>query len=192
MKIPKLNSQFKRCRLCGSPVIKTTSPITVIKKLTKGIFISVILFTSMLGMCGIYNTIIIGTYGDTDRLLTLGGFYSVAIEFENLLTSNEEKQTLTKIANNLTNGCEDDICKTNKIYQHLVEFKYEEGSNTNALQIWREKEGDCDEMSNLLSSLLRTQGIKSDVVCNSHHCWTMVNLPSGKMQIDLTRQMEFK
>ena len=66
-------------------------------------------------------------------------------------------------------------------------FDYESGSNTNPIDIWKDKKGDCDEMSSLYIALLKSSGINSMLQCTSNHCYTIIKLEDMNILADLTK-----
>jgi hypothetical protein len=84
----------------------------------------------------------------------------------------------------LVSGCIEEECKARKIYESLSKFEYEPGTEINPEKVWTDKSGDCDEISYLFMSLLKTEGIKSKMQCNHNHCWLIIFLQDKKILVD--------
>ncbi len=146
-----------------------------------------VLINAVFGGAGFYNFIVGEVYDNPDLLVSIGGMSSFMINLKDNFQSQAERDSLREIALNLSRGCEEDRCKAVKIFLHLLSFKYENGESHNPLKIWEEKEGDCDEMSYLYHSLLKSLDIKSRVMCSATHCWVIIKLENQKIMADITK-----
>lgn len=94
----------------------------------------------------------------------------------NSITENRE---LYKLANTLTQNCTSHNCKVQNILNYVTNIPYK----VNQYQAHSPKRtlhnnfGDCDDKSNLLSSLLHEINIKSYFVLVPKHIFTIVQLP---------------
>jgi len=174
------------CSKCNEIILKKRTPI---KLIIKEIFIVFILITSIIGTLGIYNFLVGGIYENPDLMFSIGGINSFILNFKSHFQSNNQ---LKEIAQNLTSSCEDDYCKVKAIYEHLLTFDYRDENatrtNSHSLMIWESKEGDCDELSYLLNSLLSELKINSVMQCTQSHCYSIVKLKDKKILIDVVQQ----
>lgn len=175
-----------KCPKCGNLVLRKRGIKFFIKNTTIAVLYVFLFLTSIIGALSIYNFVVVGIYDDPNIMFTVGGLYSTLTSWDNKLMSIENKTILNGIANNLTEGCYTKKCKIKKVYDHLITFNFDEGSDAhNPLKIWLAEEGDCDEISNLAIVLLGTQNIKGHLVCNNVHCWTVFNADKEKILADM-------
>lgn len=153
----------------------------------KRFLIFLILFTSLMGSTGLYNFIVGNVWENPNQMLQLGESYAFFNNFRSNFQSEETKDKLTEISNELTEDCNNDECKARIIYNELITFDYlsENATNLNPIKTWESKKGDCDMMSYLYISLLKNQGIKSRLSCTQNHCWNIVYLEDKKVIADI-------
>lgn len=151
----------------------------------KFLFLTFLCLTSLFGTTALYNLVSGGIYENYyDILSSVGGFYATIINVKSNFKSNDE---LKEIAINLTKECEDDYCKSKKIYNHLLTFNYELGTNLNAYEVYKEGEFDCDEGSYLLKIMLSKVGVDSIIQCIQDHCYLIIKLEEINILADLTQ-----
>jgi len=182
--------KYKRikCKKCGSLMIKPRGIKVLVKRVAIITSLFFLFFTSLIGILSAYNFIVVGIYDNTDTMFSLGGVHSFRTFLQSKSMSDENKTDLTEIASNLTKGCKTEKCKITKVYNHLITFNYDVGADINSLNIWNEKEGDCDEVSNLMIELLKTLGIKGHLSCTITHCWAVFNADKEKVIADVTSE----
>ncbi len=109
-----------------------------------------------------------------------------------LTSSKEDKALLRDFAIETTKDCKTDKCKARKLYDILVdEWNYERGMDINPVNIFKEKSGDCDEMSILYIDLLEKLDIDAIIKCTPTHCWNVVKLEDKALHVDIV-QFVFK
>ncbi len=140
----------------------------------------------VIGSTSTINFIITAVYDEPGLIFSYGGSLAFIDNVRKELQTGENGERLEQIAKDLVKGCDDDFCKAKTIFDHLDDFNYEEGNDPSPLNIWDEKEGDCDEVSYLYISLLDQLDIKTFMQCNDNHCWVIVKLDDKKIKADLT------
>lgn len=171
------------CKKCNYVDIEQRTAKKVVKKVFKSIFTILIIITSLIGATGIYNFVIgIGYNNNPNLMFSIGGAYAFVTNFRQTFQSNNE---IHDIALNLTSQCSDDYCRAKAVYDTLLTFDYEQGTDLNPLDIWHDKKGDCDEISNLNVALLKSLHIKSEMQCSDFHCWSLTNLGDKKVLEDI-------
>lgn len=158
--------------------IKNSSIFTL--KVIIGVF-------TMIGILAVYNTSIDNNYLTWNHQLTMGGLGSFFMNnFGQIGVNKSNSKEFLIIAENLSKGCSTNTCKSKKIYNYITQnFVYEVGSDMNPMDIWRDKSGDCDELSLLYLTLLREINIDSYTQCNSNHCWNIIHTDEKTIVVDL-------
>jgi len=181
------------CPNCGNIQLEQKTWKKRIFECIKKIFLIFVIFTSMIGATGLYNQIKTNVYEDFELTYTgLGQFYAFVTNFQSNFRYGEETKELKQIAEDLTKDCEqeDEYCKAIRIYEELYDFdyKWENATDLNPMHIWEAREGDCDQVSILLKTLLDFVSVDSLLSCNKNHCWVIIHLKNPKKTIraDLT------
>ncbi|UCF11913.1 MAG: hypothetical protein JSW06_07675 [Thermoplasmatales archaeon] len=142
--------------------------------------------TYTLNDSGVNNEIVY--YDDIDPIVQKAEPY-----IEKIVTDDTE---LRNYANSLIINCdsEDRECQVNAIYRHIVEnFNcINDSGNIGSLQTpqetIQEKEGTCEDLSILLSSLLENIGIKTYLVLSEDHVYPMAHDIDPKKLWDFVEQ----
>lgn len=138
--------------------------------------------TSLFGTLAIYNFVAGNVYEDPDLLISLGGAYSFIEDFRGQF---QESDYFHSITGKIVSGCISEECMAKHIFKNLSYFSYEPGEDSNPVTIWKEKAGDCDEMSYLYMTMLKAEGINSRVQCNHNHCWNIIFLGEKRIIADI-------
>ncbi len=179
-------TKLKYCKNCQRIYHEKRTIKKRIFKVIKFTFIIFILITSIFGSTALYNFISGGIYENPNLTISISSFYAFVLN--NLIIPIQSNNELKEIALDLTKNCPDDYCKTKKIYDHLLTFEYEKGSNPeNPLEIYKEKSGDCDELSYLFKSLLDQLNIKSVLQYEPKHAYLIIKLDKMNILADLTK-----
>lgn len=171
------------CRKCGKKQSK-------IKRFLWLTFLLYLGITSIIGTLGLYNIIThdVNDGYDSDKEDKLSGLAAPILNIK-LLFQGENK-VLENYAKDITKECETDNCKAKKIYLDLVKnWDYELGEEIDEMKIFYDREGDCDEMTNLYISILKTINIKARASCSITHCWSVVYLDDQKIKADITKRV---
>ena len=175
-----------QCRSCGYEHIERKTIKQRVLRMFVFFVIGIIALTSLLGTTAFYNFVAGGVYEKPDMVVSIGGLYSSVLNFKSNFKTGDEAELKT-IALDITKGYEGDYNKSKAIYDYLVDnFRYEKGTNTNPIEIWYEKEGDCDEMSSLYMHLLKSINIDSMIQANNNHAWVVVKLEDKNILADIT------
>jgi hypothetical protein len=174
------------CERCGHIEFKETTTKTRLLGLTKGFFIGILLVATIIGLITTYNFFAV-SYPDASKITTFGALQSFILNFQSNFMEETEVSELRNFTVEVVKNCTDDNCSARVLYDYLQNnWEYKEGTDMNALNILHEKEGDCDEMSNLYMHCLKTIGITAQVECSNNHCWNIVSLKDKKILADLT------
>ena len=174
------------CEKCSHLGLK---PKSRIKSMAFGIFIVYIGVTAIFGSGSLINAYQTGIFDNKQVLFSYGGFYSTIHNFKSDFEISDTTR-LKEIAENITKDCEDDYCRTEKIYNELLTFEYmdKDATDLNPIRTWDNRLGDCDMMSYLQMALLKQLDINVYMTCSPDHCWDVIYLKYPKMKIiaDLT------
>lgn len=115
--------------------------------------------------------------------LEKSGKIKIQGQFYSYLIDKEEK--LKDTANLIGANCKDDKCKVEKYFDYVKAIPYKKGEidkDKNAVDVVLCNEGDCDEKSSLLVSLLQEsqKKYKSVLVYTNTHTFACVNIPNLK------------
>jgi len=176
-----------KCKECGYIDIKEKNWKTRTIKIIKTIFLSLFIATSILGTLGVANIIIVNVYESPDDVISIGQSMAFIRNIQNKFQSNEKQEILKNYTDEIVKDCETELCKVEFIFEKLIlfEYKYENATNLDPLKTWDNKEGDCDMMSYLYMSMLKTRNIKSYMDCSITHCWNIVYLNDTKFKVDI-------
>lgn len=175
------------CEKCGKIEWEERTWKSRVKTVFKVILISSLILTSIVGSVAIYNFIIGGIYDNPDLMISTGGALATINNIWKNFHSKGDREELREIALNLTQGCNDDKCRAEKIFVHLSKFTYEVTSNENKpLKTWESKIGDCDTLSYLYMTLLKELDISSMMQCTDTHCYLIIKLENQKILADIT------
>lgn len=96
-------------------------------------------------------------------------------------TNLAKKGELASLAKQLTQGCNDDGCEAQKLFDYVTAIPYHtDYTSRNALTVIKSNWGDCDDKSNLFASLLNERGIDYRFVYVPHHVFVAVELNDTK------------
>jgi len=173
------------CPNCNHIEIEKLTFSKRLKRVPFKLIIGFLLFTSLIGTFGIYNFVMEGIYENPDLMVSTGGLWA---SMGNMVNSFQDKKEFKIIAENLTKDCDDDYCKSLELYNYILDnFEYEEGEKTLfPSSIYADKKGDCDELSYLYITLLKSIGINSRLSCANTHCWAIVKLENKNILADIT------
>ncbi len=178
------------CAICGYKHFEKFNFKKFMKTALKVTFLSFVGITSFIGATSLYNYLSGGIYDVQDVLFSFGGLYATPLNFFSSFESDINPE-LHKIALNLTKDCRDDYCRSRVIYEFLQTFDYEIGKDLNPMDIYNEREGDCDKLSYLYISLLKSLKIKAMLQCTivdeEGHCYTIIHLKDKKILADITQ-----
>jgi transglutaminase-like putative cysteine protease len=174
------------CPNCNHIELEKKTIIKTLLKIPHGVFIGLLLSTSILGTLALYNFIQEGIYENPNMLISIGGTWATSY---NVLSMLQDKNDFRELAKNITKECTDNYCKTKKLYDYMTEeFNYDWGEE--ALfpkKILQEKEGDCDELSYLYMTLLKSLNINARLSCSATHCWSIIKLEDKLIMADITQ-----
>jgi hypothetical protein len=175
------------CRHCGHIELEDHSWKEKILTVPKVILSAIFLMCALIGMFGLYNFISAGDFSRPELLgHPVGGTWgSLWTMSTNFMSQNESAQ-LIAFAEPIIKDCADENCKARNLYDYFrTNFKYKVGSDLNPLDIIKEKEGDCDEMSFLYLSTIKALGMDGMMQCVDNHCWDMINVDGKKIYVDI-------
>lgn len=190
--VKKLKNKPKYvCELCGNSKYPSYGIRAFLWNFLVFFSLTILLICGLIGSLSIMNAISTNYYSP-QSFFSVGGLWSEPLN----VFSNYEKDLhleLKEISLNLTKGCDSDYGRALLIYQYLVStFEYEEGSNLHPMQIWEEKSGDCDEISYLYISLLKTLDIDASMQCELQgglgHCYSIVKLENKLILVDVVQE----
>ena len=181
-----MKSEVKQiCKKCGNIELKEKTWLEFTKRIGISALIIIIAVTSIFGLTASYNFVVGEVYDNPDIIISISGMHPLIAEFLVFFQSKQTKDVLSEKALEITKDCEDDYCRAHEVYLYLTEFDYDWGENLNALDIFEEKEGDCDEMSFLLKSMLNTLDISSMLQCTNNHCYAIIKVDGKKIMADV-------
>lgn len=175
------------CNNCGYYYKKKDNLFISSLKYIIVVFIGVM---SIMGTMSFINFVWVVGFDNPDNLISIGGFYeSINNIFGSQINRKEIKQ-LQPFAENISKNCSTDECKSEKIYNYLLNFKYKykDATDTNPIHTWNAREGDCDQMSILLISMLKSIDINSVLSCTTTHCWTIIKLKNKEILADIVQK----
>jgi hypothetical protein len=177
------------CSSCGHIELKKRSLKGFILKTGKYGSYVIIILLALVGGLSMYNFGVDSGYVSEVEFFSVGGLQSFFVNnLGDSAVNQSEANFFKEKALEISQGCSDDLCSSEKIYLFLRDnFNYVEGTDLIPMKIWNEKEGDCDEMSFLYMTILNQLSISNKMQCNNNHCWVIV-YPDGKKVIaDLTK-----
>ncbi len=125
-------------------------------------------------------------YGIGLTALSLNSFSQNREKYlENIVPYQKEivisDESLKQYAKEITQGCKTKECEVSKIYSHILEnYEYEKDSNgkeiiKNPYETFKDKKGDCEDLTILLNSLLENMGIDTYLVWNDREGYDTIN-----------------
>ncbi len=177
------NKLIYACKKCGHIEIEKITWKLRIWRIVKLVCSLLIIPLLIIGFLSLYFSI--SAIIEYPKAILTTGIFRISIG--NFMNSFQSSGEINKIALNLTKGCNNDECKAKKIYEHLKPFKSDAGAERmNPLEIWESGYGDCDELIALYMALLKELNIKSKMICNNNHCWSIVLLKEKSILVDIT------
>ena len=109
------------------------------------------------------------------QVITGKAAYNVDYKYTNEIVAEDNE--IKALAKWITTGCSSDTCRVYEIYKYVIEnFDYspDTGENIQSVrQTLDSKEGDCEDLTILLISLLENSGIKSFFVLADSHAYAL-------------------
>lgn len=160
--------------------------LEIVKTSGKVFLRSLIFLTSIIGTLGIYNFVAGNYYNNPDVMFSVGGTYSFV---ENIRMKFQSVDYFEEKADKISTNCTSEECRAKNIYSYLKTFRHKIGSETNPQIILDRGYGDCDEMSYLYMTMLKSEGISSRMQCNHNHCWTLVFPDNKRVFVDVVNSI---
>lgn len=158
------------------------------KELIKMSFLSVMFFTSFIGIFALINFQASSFKDNEDLSLSLGGAWAAYLNARILFLNHFDKPMLIENFTPSIKSCSDNECKALNIYFDILNnYNYKEGYDFNVNSIIEKQSGDCDELSYLYVSALKSFNIKSKLQCGNNHCWSIVSLENKEILADITK-----
>jgi len=173
-----------KCEKCSHVSIQEGWKLLFVESMKLVAIIATISF-AVLGVLSVYNFLAVQVYESPGKMITLNWVFEMKGRY--LYIQPEDRIELKTISEEITIGCETDLCKMKRVFNNLTEFPYETGTNIDPIKTWVQHSGDCDEMSTLAIQLLKTQGIKGNLVTSleADHAYAVFYLGDEKYKMDV-------